>query len=107
MGCIVNIKGCIETVLDPEKDLGILIDQYMGHDARNLYQDILDDHEAEISSLKYEYEQNEDDAAKYQDIIDSGRANLDYLIDEIENDDCPDRDYLLRKLRNIHWDMGY
>ena len=57
--------------------------------------------------MKYEYEQNEEDAAKYQDIIDSGRANLDYLIDEIENDDCPDRDYLLRKLRNIHWDMGY
>lgn len=107
MGRIVNIKGCKETVLDRKKDLGILIDQYMGSDARDLYRDVLKDYEEEVSNLKYEYEQNADDAEKYQGILDNARGNLDYLIGAIENDDCPNRDDLLRRLRDIHWDMGY
>lgn len=107
MGRVVDIKGCKETVLDQEKDLGILIDQYMGSDARDLYRDVLKAHEVEISNMKYENEQNADDAEKYQDIVDTARANLDHLIDDIEADDCPNREDLLRRLRNIHWDMGY
>lgn len=56
MGHIITIPCVVEkkqnhTILDPERDFGYLIEQYMGDEARRLYEEIIADYKSEVEAV--------------------------------------------------------
>ena len=105
MGCIVNIKGCKETVLDREKDLEDLIGSYLGIDARDMYHEILQGYKDRLEIKTEDDVEKEDRINRLENTIDEGRYNIFQILDDLtEEVDLPD---LRRRLKNIAWELDY
>lgn len=105
MGCIVNIKGCKETVLDREKDLEDLIGSYIGIDARDMYHEILQEYKDRLEIKTEDVAESEHRVNRLENTIDEGRYNIFRILDDLtEEVDLPD---LRRRLKNIAWELDY
>ena len=105
MGCIVNIKGCKETVLDREKDLEDLIGSYIGIDARDMYHEILQKYKDRLEIKTEDDAEKEDRISRLENTIDEGRYNIFHILDDLTGEvDLPD---LRRRLKNIAWELDY
>ena len=103
MGCILNIKGCKETVLDREKDLGDLIGSYLGIDACDMYREILQGYKDRLEIKTEDDAEKEDRINRLENTIDEGRYNIFKILDDLpEEVDLQD---LRRRLRNIAWEL--
>ena len=107
MGQTLSVNGMIETVLDKENDLRNLIQCHMGYDTREVYDEVIETYENKMYLMKEDFEENRDEAEKYQDIIDDGRHNISNLIEYIETEENPDKKEILRRLKNIWFDLSY
>ena len=105
MGCIVNIKGCKETVLDREKDLEDLIGSYIGIDARDMYHEILQGYKDRLEIKTEDDAEKESRINDLESTMDECRFNIFQILDDLTGKvDLPD---LRRRLKNIAWELDY
>lgn len=105
MGCIVDVKGCKETVLKPEEDLTDLIEKYIGTDARNMYQKILQGYRDRLKIKTEDDAEKEDRINTLENTIDEGRYDIFRVLDDLDGEvDLAD---LRRRLKNIAWELDF
>ncbi len=105
MGCIVNIKGCMETVLDRERDLEDLIGSYIGIDARDMYHEILQGYKDQLEIKTEDAAESEDRVNRLENTIEEGRYNIFQILDDLNGEvDLAD---FRRRLKNIAWELDY
>lgn len=104
MGQILSIHGVCETVLDPDEDLEQLIEKYIGVDARDLFRDIRERDRNAVLLASEDAQDQECEVTKLENRIDDARWSLSRLMEDIDDMDKTD---ILKKLKNIHWELGY
>ena len=72
--CVIKAKRN-ETILDPRRDFRYLIEEYMGYEAANLFDEILVEVEEEVDEL-YATNQRHPDGDDYESISDGYRGLL-------------------------------
>lgn len=105
MGMILSINGYPETILEPEKDLDILIENYLGIDARDLYRRIITRYKSRAERLQKQAEEAEGVKGSLEDTIDDARWNVGMILDLI--DDEVDLADIRRRLENLKWELDY
>ena len=104
MGQILSIHGVCETVLDPDEDLEQLIEKYIGVDARDLFRDIRERDRNAVLLASEDAQDQDCEVTKLENRIDDARWSLSRLMEDIDDMDKTD---ILKKLKNIHWELGY
>ncbi len=104
MGQILSIHGICETVLDPDEDLELLIEKYIGVDARDLFRDIRERDRNAVLLAREDTQDQECEVTKLENRIDDARWSLDRLIEKVEDMDKTD---IRKQLENIFWELGW
>ena len=105
MGMILSINGYKETILEPEKDLDILIENYLGRDARDLYRRIITRYKDRAERLQKQADEAEESKERLEVVIDDARWEAGRILDMIDdNTTIPD---IRRRLKNLEWELDY
>lgn len=105
MGMILSINGYKETILEPEKDLDILIENYLGRDARDLYRRIITRYKDRAERLQKQADEAEESKERLEAVIDDARWEAGRILDLIDdNTTIPD---IRRRLKNLEWELDY
>lgn len=105
MGMILSINGYKETILEPEKDLDILIENYLGTDARDLYRRIITRYKDRAERLQKQANDAEEHKERLEATIDDGRWEIGQILDLMDGEvDLAD---IRRRLKNLEWELDY
>lgn len=108
MGRILSVREKLEIIFDPESDLGDLIERYIGNDAREMYDEIIEEYNSRIELIEEDIKDKSFDASVRADTIDNARYDIGRVLDDLNDEDhLIDKKELIRNLRNIHWELSY
>jgi len=105
MGCVFNVEGTREIILDPVDDLKDLIEKYIGTEARDLYAEIIQNYEDQLKIRQEDLDDEVREADHLKWTIEEARFNVGQVLDDLQEEvDLAD---VRRRLKNIHWELSY
>ena len=105
MGCVFDVQGAREIILDPVEDLKDLIGKYVGTDARELYAEIIQNYEDQLAIRQEDYYEKSQLVDEMEGTIDDCRYEIGMVLEDLKEE--VDLAEVRRRLENVYWDLGY